>query len=273
MTPGMEVLKLSLGPATPSPPVSRSALCDAYWRAFLREFNPQGLREHLLAQDAARRAVQLIFDGQLCDTLQDQFADTLASANQTAEAGVFSQLLAQARLSVSDRYTALNRQNLDNADVLFRQLQQLQELQRNRTETQIRLTDRDPRFLSESACLTYLVRRYRLGEQPCSRCGQAGRGSWIASRQSWECGSCKTQIGVRVGTVMQRSKLQLRVWFAAIQTVLTNPDVAPGELSRRTGIHRAATMRHVVKKIRAAMIADNASALLAGLDEVFLACT
>ncbi len=72
---------------------------------------------------------------------------------------------------------------------------------------------------------------------------------------------------------MERSKLPLRVWFAAIEFVLLDPEIAPGELGRRIGLNRPATIRHVATKIRAAMKADNASALLAGLDEVFLACT
>ncbi len=80
-------------------------------------------------------------------------------------------------------------------------------------------------------------------------------------------------MGLRVGTVIERSALPLVKWFAAIRIVLLWPDVTTHDLSEKVGIKRGPTVRSVARRIRTAMASDNASKLLAGLDVVYSPAT
>ena len=64
---------------------------------------------------------------------------------------------------------------------------------------------------------------------------------------------------------MQRSPLPLATWFAAIRTVIFHPTISTSQLAATLGVKRTQTVRTMVKKIRAAISADNATELLAGL--------
>jgi hypothetical protein len=72
---------------------------------------------------------------------------------------------------------------------------------------------------------------------------------------------------------MERSALPLTKWFAAIRAVLLRPAIAAAELAKNLGIDRVQTVRGMIEKIRQAVAAENASELLAGLDDAYLVCT
>ncbi len=67
---------------------------------------------------------------------------------------------------------------------------------------------------------------------------------------------------------MARSQVPLAEWFHAIRIVLFRPGVRAAELAKLINIRRLATVSGMLKKIKAAMLADDASQL-AGLDEVY----
>jgi hypothetical protein len=72
---------------------------------------------------------------------------------------------------------------------------------------------------------------------------------------------------------MERSALPLVTWFAAIRALLLRPSITPTELAKTLKIGRVQTVRDMAKTIRQAIAAENASTLMAGLDEVYLTVT
>ena len=76
-----------------------------------------------------------------------------------------------------------------------------------------------------------------------------------------------------MGTCLERSALPLTKWFAALRALLLRPMITSGELGKILRIDRIQTVRDMAKKIRKAIAAEDASTLLAGLDDVYLTFT
>ena len=130
------------------------------------------------------------------------------------------------------------------------------------------LKSESPIFNSEQECEAYLVARMTAKGFQCPRCGNAV-GTWLASRKTWNCRSCKRQTSIRAATVMERSRLPLLAWFRAIACLLTNPAASIEELASETGIRRVGTIRRIAAKIRVAMNTPDQHAGLVGLDKFF----
>ena len=71
---------------------------------------------------------------------------------------------------------------------------------------------------------------------------------------------------------MADSPIPLTRWLTAIWLMLWRPAITTAELVSTLGIARIMTVRNIATKIRAAMTAENASDLLAGLDVYYAAC-
>jgi transposase-like protein len=123
-------------------------------------------------------------------------------------------------------------------------------------------------FRTEAECEDYLRTRIESPEFRCPACG-GGNGYWLSGRNHWQCGHCHRQSGLRAGTVMAQSRLPLSTWFNAIRLVLLDPKISTPCLAAALGIRRQASVRGLRSKIRAALQSQNASQLLAGLDQVF----
>jgi predicted RNA-binding Zn-ribbon protein involved in translation (DUF1610 family) len=123
-------------------------------------------------------------------------------------------------------------------------------------------------FSSEQECEAYLIARITGEEFQCPRCGNA-IGTWLASRKTWNCRSCKRQTGIRAATVMERSRLPLLAWFRMIEALLVDPAARTEQLASVTGIRRPGTIRRNAAKIRVAMKTSGQRPGLAGLDKVF----
>jgi hypothetical protein len=243
--------------------------------ALTQQFNPVGPVEQILVEELARRAAQMReFDDALA-TLRGQAAAALANV-WNASGNCFDSKLGVARAGAiaADRCEALLRQGLAVTRGFYRALDAMRELRADHDDdTWHELLRPDHRFSTEQACYVYLARRHADGLQPCRRCGQSDGGSFIAARVCWECGRCKAQTGIRVGTCMQRSALPLTKWFAAIRALLLRPNTTPAEMATILKIGRLQTVRDMTTTIRRALAAENAGALLAGLDEVYLGFT
>ncbi len=124
------------------------------------------------------------------------------------------------------------------------------------------------RFATEEDCQEYLLSRLRDGKVACLKC-EARQGNWISSRQVWKCRDCGRQSSARANTVTAGSHLSLLPWFRAIETLLRAPHTSIAELIEVTAVRRTATVRRMARRIREAVASQNASAALAGLDEVF----
>ncbi len=257
------------------PGKSRVELRQEFFNAVVREYNPIGFAETLLAREIARCGAQMVRDELLLDATEAQIEQSLirvvGAATEADAPG--SPPLSIAQICAPERLDMLSRATLRNSNAFFTKLRQLKDLQRDRNGNLAGLHEPDSRFATEAHCITYLARRIWLGYEPCRGCGQAAGGSWIAVRRCWECAACHAQTCVRHGTVMARSHVSLVKWFQAIRIVLHHPMMGASELAAAIGIRRLPTVRSMLTKIRAAMLAESASRLLADLDNVYLPST
>src|SRR4051812_25016673 len=77
------------------------------------------------------------------------------------------------------------------------------------------------RFASEADCRRYLVAcRWPDGFR-CPRCGEPDAYE-LAGRELLQCRACRHQTSVTAGTVLHRTHVPLRLWFAAAYLVTTH---------------------------------------------------
>jgi transposase-like protein len=72
----------------------------------------------------------------------------------------------------------------------------------------------DEWFSSEEACAAYLTRVRWPGGFVCPACG--GSKAWLTARRQLRCAACQRQTSVVAGTVLERTRKPLRVWFQAM---------------------------------------------------------
>lgn len=151
----------------------------------------------------------------------------------------------------------------------FRLLKLLRDLS-DTAETSPPLSDMPPalHFEAEAECHQHLVNRILDQSFVCPVCDKRS-GAWLENRQRWQCSGCRRQLGVRAGTLMERSKIPLLKWFQAIEIMLRDPDTATSELMKRGRISRIETARTMKLKINQARATENFPTLVAGLNHVF----
>jgi len=123
-------------------------------------------------------------------------------------------------------------------------------------EFPVNLLDFQRMFQNEAACLRYLERMRWPSGFTCEKCATAGEPFRSATRpRVLKCRSCLHETSVTAGTVMHRTKTQLRVWFWAAYLVATQtPGVSALEVQKRLGIRRYETAFQLMHKLRAAMV-------------------
>jgi transposase-like protein len=110
------------------------------------------------------------------------------------------------------------------------------------------------RFATEADCRRYLVAcRWPDGFR-CPRCG-ARDAYGLAGRDLLQCRSCRHQASVTAGTVLHRTHVPLRLWFAAAYLITTHtPGFSAVQLQRQLGLARYETAWTMLHKLRRAMI-------------------
>src|SRR3954447_798661 len=110
------------------------------------------------------------------------------------------------------------------------------------------------RFASEADCRRYLVAcRWPDG----FRCPQGGEPDAyeLAGRELLQCRACRHQTSVTAGTVLHRTHVPLRLWFAAAYLVTTpTPGFSALQLQRQLGLGRYETAWTMLHKLRRAMV-------------------
>lgn len=94
------------------------------------------------------------------------------------------------------------------------------------------------RYGSEAQCLAALEAARWPNGFVCPECGGQAHTTFIwRNRKVWQCTACRRQTTVTAGTMMDHSKLPLRVWFLAIYLV-TQPKnaISALELKRHLGV-------------------------------------
>lgn len=93
-------------------------------------------------------------------------------------------------------------------------------------------------FPDEDACWQHL-RKQRWGPDgfECPDCGEEEHWGLIETRKQFECYACGRQTSVKVGTILENSKLDLHTWFLAAYLILTTKKgISTPELARKVGI-------------------------------------
>ena len=126
------------------------------------------------------------------------------------------------------------------------------------------------RFPDLESCIEHLERIRFGNEAYCPLCGVAGECARKADSGRvgrWNCYSCKSSFNVLSGTIFQKTKIPLQLWFLAIG-LITNAkkSLSSHQLSRDLGINQKSAwyMQH---RIRSEM-ASKESSLLQGIVEV-----
>ncbi len=135
------------------------------------------------------------------------------------------------------------------------------------------------RFPTQSACITFLE-KLRWGDSPkCPRCNSESVARKKENRLvgRWNCYNCRSSFNVLVGTLFQRTKVDLRRWFGAIILIMNAKNgISSYQLARDLGLN-VKTAWYMAQRIRAEMKAqEDSEGLLQGVveaDEAFVGAT
>jgi transposase-like protein len=134
------------------------------------------------------------------------------------------------------------------------------------------LAEFQARFGSDEACRRYLMAcRWPDGFR-CPGCGDGGSYP-LATRDLLQCRACRRQTSVTAGTVLDRTRLPLPLWFAAAYLVTTHtPGFSALQLQRQLGLARYETAWTMLHKLRRAMVRPERDRLsgTVELDETYL---
>lgn len=130
-------------------------------------------------------------------------------------------------------------------------------------------------FHSEEACRTYLENlRWPTGFI-CPKCSASGNAK-RSSRGRWVCRACKYQSTVTAGTIFDKTRTDIRVWFAAIWYITNQKHgVSALGLQRVLGLGSYETAWTMLHRLRRAMVRPSRE-LLTGdveVDETYLSLT
>ena len=108
-------------------------------------------------------------------------------------------------------------------------------------------------FRTEEDCIRYLASIRWPDGFVCPKCGN--NQYWIGNRNQFICASCRNQFKVQSGTVMQDSKLPIRIWLSAMWFFATFKNgVSAKSLQENLGINSYRSAWSLLHKLRIAMI-------------------
>jgi len=115
------------------------------------------------------------------------------------------------------------------------------------------LAEFEARFSSDDACRAYLVQLRWPNGIACPRC--EGRDVWETRRGLFVCGSCNYQVSVTAGTIFERTRKPLSMWFRAIWWVTSQKTGASAlGLQQILGLGSYQTAWTWLHKLRRAMV-------------------
>ena len=254
------------------PEVLRKEQVNEHQVRFERQYQPANPTEAILVAEMARHATMLEVGEQAegavlrhgARELSQVFLGPAGEAHD--DGGEREEAVLSAAVS-TDALDKFNRYRRGHEKAFFAALNKLREIQaerraHERTDAPV-LQDQVESFATEEACEMHLAARFRRTDWQCPHC-QNANGSWLQRQKRWECGACRRQVGLRFGTVMQRSQLPLRTWFRAIVALRKDANTSTSQMMEVLGIQRRGTVRSLLKRIREAMEINEASNLLAG---------
>ena len=117
----------------------------------------------------------------------------------------------------------------------------------------MKLVDFYKTYPDEQSCRkSFKIKREQEGVT-CSKCGNSSH-YWRPKREEWECKKCFHRTRLRVGTIMESSKLPFQYWFTAMHLMTsTKKSISAKELQRQLGHKRYEPIWAMMHKLRIAM--------------------
>ena len=115
-------------------------------------------------------------------------------------------------------------------------------------------TEFEARFATEDNCRAYLIQARWGGEPACARC-ESKRVWTIREGTTFECADCGHQTSLTSGTVLEKTRKPLKMWFRAIFEISTRRTGISGkDLQRIMGFGSYETAWTWLHKLRSAMV-------------------
>ena len=129
------------------------------------------------------------------------------------------------------------------------------------------------RFPSDEACLAHLFRvRFGQGHE-CPKCGRSAKWYPLKSEKAFSCQWCGYHIHPMVGTLFEKSRTPLQMWFYAIFLFATTRNgVSAKELERQLGVTYKCAWRmgHKVREHMALVDGDGMLGGMVKVDETYI---
>jgi hypothetical protein len=133
-------------------------------------------------------------------------------------------------------------------------------------------TEFEERFATEEDCRAYWIEARWGGEPACARCGS--KRVWtIRNGTTFECADCDHQTSLTSGTVLEKTRKPLKMWFRAVFEISTRrTGISAKDLQRIMGFGSYETAWTWLHKLRAAMVRPNREPLgpFAQVDETLV---
>jgi len=133
------------------------------------------------------------------------------------------------------------------------------------------LEELENQFATDTACIQYLYALRWPDGFKCPRCGAMK--AWFTGRELYKCASCAYQVSVKAGTIFERSRLPLTIWFRAIWWVTSQKNGASAKgLQRILGFGSYETAWTWLHKLRRAMVRPGRDRLtgIVEVDETYI---
>lgn len=122
-------------------------------------------------------------------------------------------------------------------------------------------------FPTEDSCKHHFKEQREQNGIVCKKC-RSTKHYWLQSKWQWQCSACSFRTTLRSGTIMQSSKLPIRIWYLAMLFMsATKKGVSACELQRQLEYKRYDTVWSLMHRIRVAMGNRDARYQLEGMVE------
>lgn len=117
----------------------------------------------------------------------------------------------------------------------------------------MKLLEFPKKYRTETSCRkAFKLMREKEGIS-CKKCGNTTH-YWRKDREEWECKNCRHRTRLRVGTVMENSKLPFMYWFTAMHLITsTKKSISAKELQQQLGHKRYEPIWAMLHKLRLVM--------------------
>ena len=117
----------------------------------------------------------------------------------------------------------------------------------------MKLLDFYKKYPTEQSCRKAFKKTREKEGIRCSKCGNTTH-YWKKNREEWECKKCSHRTRLRVGTVMESSKLPFQYWFIAMHLITsTKKSISAKEMQRQLGHKRYEPIWAMMHKLRLVM--------------------